>query len=119
MLAVVAFAITSCSKEAKINKKLEGTWVATTYDGVAVTTGFGYEVTFNKDEKNTGTGSYIVSLFGVPSSPIAFSYVLNEDKMTYTETVSGTVGTYTITTYTDEELQWTDADGKIAILQPK
>lgn len=119
LLIALLLIITSCSKASRINRKLQGTWIATTYDGIAVSSGFGYEVSFEKDASNTGSGKYEFTILTIPTGKVDFTYSLNDDKLTYIETVSQTSSVLTINTFTKDKLEWTDSAGKKTILEPK
>jgi hypothetical protein len=118
IIVASAFMLASCSEERKINKKLEGTWVATSYNGEAVVSPYYYEITFKPDGKDAGSGSYTMSILFV-SGTENFTYKLNENKMSYTDKSTGNTYTLTIEEYTDESLIWTDVDGKKTVLKPK
>ena len=104
----ILFIATSCSKESKLNRKLDGKWTLVTANGVAAT--FVYTLTFAKDKKG---GSLIVV-----DGPLTGSgtYVLTADK-TITTTVSffGTtdVSIYTVTDYSKKDLSLTAQDGSL------
>lgn len=117
IVASVLF-LAACSEERKINKKLDGTWVATSYNDQAVVSPYYYEITFNPDGKDAGSGSYTMSFLFV-SGTENFTYTLNENKMSYTDKSTGNTYTLTIEEYTDESLIWSDADGKKTVLKPK
>ena len=119
LVAVLALTVTSCSKESQINRKLDGSWTAVTYNGEAVQSGYAFDVTFSKNEKANGTGNSTYTIPGFPSVNVSFTYVLAEDKLTWTETSSSDSYTVTINTYTKDKIQWTDSEGEITVLQPK
>lgn len=119
MFVVMTFVVASCSKEAQINKKLDGSWTAVTYDGSAVQNGYAFDVTFSKDKKNNGTGTSTYTIPGFPAVNVSFTYVLVEDKLTWTETSGGDSYTVTINTYEKDKLQWTNSEGEITVLEPK
>jgi len=120
MLAVVALTATSCSKEARINRKLDGEWKAVTFEDQAVQDGEAYTLSFSKDKSNDGTGILTYSYSSLSYSQ-SFTYVLAEDKLTTTTTVGGTTmtETVTITTFEKDKIQWKNSDGEITVLQPK
>ena len=53
-VAILAFVLGSCSKEARLNRKLDGKWELTTEDGVAVAEEDKITVEFTKDKDGKG-----------------------------------------------------------------
>lgn len=120
LVAVASLTLSSCSKEASINRKLDGSWKAVTVDNQAVQSGESLEITFSKDGKDNGTGTSTYS-FGSTSYATSFTYTLAEDKLTSVTTVGNTTSTdvVTVNTYTKDKIQWTNSSGEITVLEPK
>lgn len=119
MLAVMAIAISSCSKESKINKKLDGSWKATVVEGTAVASGESYVYTFTKDSKDNGTGTIsITSVLGTYAG--TFTYTLAEDKITTTTTMFGSSSTdvSTVVTYEKDKLEFKNSDNELTTFVP-
>jgi hypothetical protein len=55
-IIVALVTLASCSKDAKINKRIDGTWKVTIDDGEAVSTGDAITYEFSKSDKKEGTG---------------------------------------------------------------
>jgi uncharacterized protein (TIGR03066 family) len=118
LLAVTILLASSCSKEKKINKRLDGIWKMVSYEGEAIPSEEQVTYTFTKDEKDNGTGSVSFDEDGVS---IPFTYTISEDKVTVTITFMGESNTevLTITKYKKDRIEWTESDGKKAVLDPK
>lgn len=121
ILAVtLTFAVTSCSKESKINRKIQGEWKGVTIDDQAVQSGESYTMSFSKSEKDTGTGTSTYSgMFGTYTT--SFTYTIVEDKMTSVTTIGNSTETevVTINTYTKDKLEYTNSEGKKSVFEPK
>ncbi len=111
----ILFIATSCSKESKLNRKLDGKWVVTSQDGVAAT-GDETSYTFTKDKK---VGTVVVSSGGFG---ITGSYTLIDDKtivMTYTIMGSTSTSNVTVQDYSKTTLTIKDEDGTVTVLTKK
>ncbi len=119
LLAVTVLVSSSCSKEKKINRRIDGEWKEVSYNGVAVPADEQATISFSKDKKG-GTGSISFAESGVSIS-IPFTYTLVEDKMTLVTTFAGSSETsiMTINTYEKDKLEWTDSDGMKSVMEPK
>ncbi len=115
LLAVTVLVSSSCSKEKKINRRIDGSWKEVSYNGVAVPADEQSTITFSKDKKG-GTGTMSYSIISIP-----FTYTLVEDKMTIVSTIDGISDTeiVTINTYEKDKLEWTDSDGDKSTFEPK
>jgi hypothetical protein len=111
LLAVTVLVASSCSKERKINKRLDGTWSATTLDNEALTSTESVDFTFTKDENDNGTGSMSIK-DGEFSFAATFSYTLVEDKLDMIVDFFGEKDTlmYTVTKYDKTDLELTDRE---------
>jgi hypothetical protein len=54
LVTVVTISFASCSKSAKLNKKLDGTWEVVKIDGSAPPAGTSFEFTFSKEKGGKG-----------------------------------------------------------------
>jgi hypothetical protein len=118
-LLLVAVLITSCSKEVRINRKLDGEWKVTSIDGESLTEGYGFNFTFEKDGKE-GKGS-LQNVYGAESVTVPFTYTLNDDKLTLVMT-SGTeteTEVLTINTYESKKIEMTDSENQKIVMEPK
>ena len=121
ILAVtLAFAVASCSKESKINRKIQGDWNGVTINDQAVQSGESYTMSFSKSNKNggTGTSNYTGSLGNYTTS---FTYTIADDKMTIVSTFGNSTETETLTviTYTRDKFEYTNSEGEKSVFEPK
>ena len=121
LFAVVAVAliVTSCSKESKLNKKLDGTWNVSTVDGTTLPSGASMSITFSKDKKGEGTYSMTQTLPPAPAETDAGSYTLVEDETIYmtSSTAGSTQDTITVTSYSKTDMTLTGSDKKPIVLK--
>ena len=80
-LALVALVLASCSKDAKINRTIQGDWKTVSVAGVALEAGESLIWTFNKEDKLTGSGTTTYTFAGV-SYTDAFTYSVADQKIT-------------------------------------
>lgn len=101
-LGLVLFT-TSCSKERKLNKNIDGVWNLQTIDGVAVTD-FTMQLAFSWEEKNSGSYQIFYTFAdGTPDASESGIYSLFEDKEIIL--TSGSVSdTLPVDSYSDNEL---------------
>ena len=115
MLALVAVVMMSCSKDAKINRRIDGEWKVLSIGGFAVDPDI-IIFTFDKDRKTTGDGS--LSWTNDNGTEVsAFSYSVQDQKITMT--LDGTTEVLTVTKYEKDDLQFSDSDNDLWILEPK
>ncbi len=125
-VAILALVLGSCSKEAKLNRKIDGKWDIVTFAGISpASLGItSFTIEFTKDKK--GKGAYTstsTSSTGTDSS--TGTYVLTDDtKITMTENASANNSTptpdaMTVTDYSKTDLTLTDASGKAIVLKKK
>jgi len=113
-ICVVAILLTACSKEGKLNKKLDGDWNVTMASGQVIVAPTVVTITFGKDKKDNGTYS-INFTDGVNSSVETGSYTLEDDtKITLTDVTDPTdPSIFTITEYSKTTLKMTESDGTL------
>jgi hypothetical protein len=121
-LMLVTIIITSCSKEVRINRKLDGEWRVTSITPQVYTTNPEMYFTFEKDGKK-GKGTYTYTV-GSQSETYDFDYTLSGDKLTLTPTTGSEAGDteiLTITKYESKKIEFTvDAlEGVTYVLEPK
>lgn len=130
LFPVVAFVVlltaASCSKEGKLNKKLDGTWSldnsSKTTLGLPSTAVFEY--TFTKDgDGGTFSNYFKFDILGFPvEDRVTGTYVLIKDeKIVFTETGSTEKDTVDITEYSSTNMTWSvqDDSTKISISMTK
>jgi uncharacterized protein (TIGR03066 family) len=117
ILAIVALAttvmFTSCSKENKLNKKLDGTWNVTSYDGQTVSSDEIMKFEFEKDKGGKGKLTYTEGNANVKFS-YSGTYELDKDEViNATLTVLGDTETWKIVVsdYSKDKMTATDENG--------
>lgn len=108
-LFAVTVIVTSCSKEAKLNKRLDGKWNVVTYDGTALPSGASMSITFDKDKKGKGTYSMTQTFPPSPSYTDAGTYDLVDDATIYflSSTAGSTQDTLNVASYSKTDLTLT------------
>jgi len=101
-VAILAFVLGSCSKEAKLNRKLDGKWEITSVNSIAIPAGDAYTIEFTKDKKGKGAVVYSQGAFSMTGT-----YVLTEDK-TITVTMDGSANVMTVSDYSKDKLVLVD-----------
>ncbi len=127
MMVAATLVLASCSKETKLNKKLDGSWNAVSYsvNGVEQSmTGITMVMAFVKDKKGVGTYTQTMTMTGFPSSVETGTYDLTDDTMITLTRVTPTAGTAeaaVVTDYskTDLTLTMTDDDGDVTVMKLK
>jgi hypothetical protein len=110
-LALIAVLFSSCSKEQRLNRKLDGTWSVTSIDGNAMSSGESITMTFSKDKK--GRGDFVMNftdpIFG--NSTEQGDYKLTTDEQLSFFYTDGAVDVVRITDYSKEDLTFlTESD---------
>ena len=123
-VAVAALSLASCSKDAKINKRLDGEWKVVSYDGEAPESGESETFSFKKTEKLTGTGTYSYSsTSGGSSASISFpfTYAIGDEKITLTINFGSDSDTeiMDVITYEKDKMEFKYSVGKINVLEQK
>lgn len=125
VLFVATTVLASCSKESKLNRKIDGTWDIVTMGGVAPST-FGvtsFTIEFSKDKK--GTGTYTTTMVGATGTDTGTgTYELTDDtKITMTNTpVAGETSTpdvNTVTDYSKTDMTLTSSENTVIVLKKK
>ena len=115
LVAVLAVA-SSCSKDAKINKRLDGEWKVVTIGGIAPEVGESYTLKFIKEDKLTGNGTLTYAFLG-QSFTDAFTYSVLDQKITLI--LDGTAEIWSVTKYEKDGMEMVDSDGDVWVLDPK
>ena len=118
-LLMVAVLISSCSKESRINRKLDGEWKTVSIAGQSLEAGENQYLTFEKDGKK-GKGS-IQYVYDTISQTSPFTYTLDGDKLTIVLTYGAQVETevLTVNTYESKKIEMTDSENIKIVLEPK
>lgn len=115
-MVAVTMIFASCSKERKLNRKLDGEWSATSFSDAGVVTPvvapWSITMKFGKDKKDNGTFSMTIS-DGTDSEVYSGTYKLSDDKSIVLTQTSPTpdMDVWTVTEYTKTKLSVTDAYG--------
>lgn len=108
-LMAVAFMASSCSKEAKLNKKLDGTWNVTKMNGGALPSGSSIKMTFSKEKKGKGDYTVVSTFPPLPAFTETGTYTLEEDTRIYTTaTGASTADTMVVASYSKTDLKLTN-----------
>ncbi len=128
MMVMVAatLVLASCSKESKLNRKLDGSWNVVSYsvDGVDQSmTNVTMVMSFTKDKKGVGTYTNTLTVLSVPQVETG-SYVLTEDAtITENKITPGTgssTSVYTVTDYSKSDLTLTQtSSGDVYVFKLK
>ena len=116
MFAIVATILVSCSKDAKINRRIDGEWKVISIGGEALAADEIYTFKFNKDKKETGDGTIVYTdSFGTESTP--FTYTVASEKITLI--VDGYSEVLSVTKYEKDKLELIDSSSEVWVLDPK
>lgn len=116
LLVAVLAVVSSCSKDAKINRRLDGEWQVVSIGGVAPEATESYVMKFIKEDKLTGNGT-LTYTFMSQSYTDAFTYSVLDQKITLI--IDGTAEILTVTTYEKNRMELIDSDGDLWVLDPK
>ena len=118
-LFAVTMIVSSCSKEAKLNKKLDGTWNVVSVAGTTLPSGSTMTVAFAKDKK--GKGTYTMTQTFPPAAAMtdAGTYDLVDDETIYmlSSTAGSTKDTLTVTAYSKTDMTLTNTDKEAIVLK--
>lgn len=121
LMLAVTLVFASCSKERKLNRKLDGEWTLSTIDGVPPSNPTA-TISFNKDKKE-GTYNFILSYKSGISVIISGNYSLTKDEtitLTPTDLTNFDVAVFTVTAYDKTDLTLTEKkDGEVWKLKKK
>ncbi len=116
MLAFVAAVVVSCSKDAKINRRIDGEWRVLSIGGYPLEDGETIIFKFEKDRKTNGDGT-LTWTNSAGTEVSAFTYSVSDQKITMT--LDGTTEVLTVTKYEKDDLQFSDSDNDLWVLEPK
>lgn len=113
-LILLLLLLASCSKEQRINRKLDGEWVATTYFGTAPSSHEEYFFHLSKDTKDTGDGFLRISE-GSSKTTLGISYYMVDDDITMI--IDSDAYSFTIKSYSRRKIELVDTYGLVTILE--
>ena len=116
LLAIVVTTITSCSKDAKINRRIDGEWQVKTIGGSPLGSDESYVFKFIKDKKLTGDGT-VTYTDDFDSDVEPFTYSVSDQKITFV--FNGYAEVLTVLKYEKEKLELMDFDGEVWTLEKK
>ena len=116
LLVAVLAVVSSCSKDAKINRRLDGEWTVVSIGGVAPQATESYVMKFIKEDKLTGNGTFTYT-FMSQSFTDAFTYSVLDQKITLV--IDGTADIFSVTKYEKDRMEMIDTDGDLWVLDPK
>jgi hypothetical protein len=106
----VAIIAASCSKEAKLNKRLDGVWDVVSMDGEALTGDNAATLSFSKEDKGSGKVS-----FTQEGDTMEGTYTLEKDDK-ITMVFDGETSVWTVDDYSKTDMTIT-ADGSTLVLK--
>lgn len=110
VLAVAAIGLVACSKEKKVNKRLDGSWTLVSENDKEIADDSKTVLTFNKDKKE-GTGSRMYTTSDGISTTTEFTYTLDNNVLTVDNNM------YTVVTYEKAELVLKSTNGTTELTQ--
>ena len=116
LLVAVLAVVSSCSKDAKINRRLDGEWTVAIIGGVAPEATESYVMKFIKEDKLTGNGTFTYT-FMSQSYTDAFTYSVLDQKITLI--LDGTAEIFSVTKYEKDRMEMVDTEGDLWVLDPK
>ncbi len=121
VVAISALTLSSCSKDTRINNKLDGSWNVTKFEGSTIGSGQTVTITFSKDKKGKGTGTQTISGTGVFDGTSSFSYEVADEKLIQTTVISGftSVDISTIKEYSKDKVVLVNVENEESILEAK
>lgn len=108
------FFITACSKDQRINRKIDGDWKATVFMGTNLDPDEEIRFTFNKDSKGEGTGTMVYSDWNT-KDVYGVEYFIKNDYLTMIIDQDAVV--FTINDITRKKITLTDNYGDATILE--
>lgn len=116
LLVAIIAVVSSCSKDAKINRRLDGEWKVVTIGGVAPEVSESYSFKFTKVDKLNGTGIFTYTFLTESfSEPLTYSVL--DEKITII--IDNEIEIFTVATYEKDRMELIDTDGDIWVLDPK
>jgi hypothetical protein len=117
-ITAVAIAFASCSKEAKLNRAIDGVWNVTKIDGTAIPADLSLTIEFSKEKKGKGTYKTTYTM-GSVSSTDEGTYALDGDTKLILTDKGGDKDTLNVVTYTKKAIQFKDNGGTIIDAEKK
>jgi hypothetical protein len=116
VLVALTVVLASCSKEVKLNKKVDGEWNLVTNNGSEPN--YTDVVTFTKDEKGTGKFLEVLTYSGGTTNTYSGTYQMTKDDIITITTPQGKI-IWTVDSYSSTELKVDDAFGDALVYEKK
>ena len=116
LIAIIAAITFSCSKDAKINRRIDGEWKIISRAGIAIPVDESYILKFNKDGKLTGNGT-LTETWSTGTLTDPFTYSVSSQKIILA--VDGTTEVLSVVKYEKDRLELIESGGDIWVLDPK
>jgi hypothetical protein len=116
LLAIIATIAFSCSKDAKINRRIDGEWKVVSVGGVPLPIDESVTFKFIKDDKLTGDGT-LTETWDSGSYTTPFTYTVGSEKIIFV--MDGSSEVLTVLTYEKDKLELIDSDSDVWVLDPK
>jgi hypothetical protein len=116
LLAIVVTITLSCSKDAKINRRIDGEWKVITLGGMPLDVDESITFKFIKDDKLTGDGT-ITETWSNGSYTTPFTYTVGSEKIIFV--IDGSSEVLSVLTYEKDKLELIDSDNDVWVLDPK
>jgi hypothetical protein len=116
LLAIIATITFSCSKDAKINRRIDGEWKIISIAGIAIPVDESYVLKFNKDDKLTGNGT-LTETWSTGTFTDPFTYSVSSQKIILA--IDGTTEVLSVLKYEKDRLELIESGGDIWVLDPK
>jgi hypothetical protein len=116
LLVAVLAVVSSCSKDAKINRRLNGEWNVVSIGGVAPEATESYVIKFIKEDKLTGNGTFTYTFMSQSFTDV-LTYSVLDQKITMV--IDGTAEIFSVTKYDKDRMEMIDTDGELWVLDPK
>jgi hypothetical protein len=116
LLVAVLAVVSSCSKDAKINRRLDGEWNVVSIGGVVPEATESYTIKFIKEDKLTGNGTFTYTFMSQPFTD-ALTYSVLDQKITMV--IDGTAEIFSVTKYDKDRMEMIDTSGDLWVLDPK
>jgi hypothetical protein len=118
ILFIFSALLYSCSKDAKINRRIDGEWKVSSIGGESLPTNESSTFKFSKDKKTTGSGTYTFTDTFEPSTiSLPFTYTIGSEKITLV--ILGSSEVLIVNKYEKDNLELIDSDNNLWVLDPK
>ena len=114
LFILVSLTFSSCSKDAKINRKIDGEWNVVTIGGEPLDVNTSYVFKFIKDKKLTGDGT-LTETWGTSTYVSPLTYSVADEKIICV--LDGYAEVLSILTLEKDKLELIDSDNTLLVLK--